>query len=75
MEVLEQIFEKRKRAGIGHNSTRFLELFGAELVPIVAHEPDPNTFRSEYYYNSRINQLFRKLSTLDERIAWKRIGG
>jgi len=75
MGVLHDIIEKRGRSGIGHNPIRFIERFGAKEVPIMSYEPDPTTFRDEYYYNSRINVLFRKLPTDDDRVVWKRIGG
>lgn len=75
MAVLDDIIRNRGRSTVGHNPTRFIELYGAEIVPIQFYAPDPVSFRSEYYYNSRQNVLFRKLNTSDGRIVWKRIGG
>ena len=75
MAILDDIIRHRGRPTVGHNPLRFIELYGAELVPLQFHEPDPTTFRSEYYYNSRQNVLFRKLNTSDGRVVWKRIGG
>ena len=44
--------------GLPHN---FLELYGAEMVEVTAFEPDPKTYRNEYYYNASQNQLYRRI--------------
>jgi len=31
------------------------------MVPVFNYEPDPQTTRGDYYYNARINQLFKKI--------------
>jgi len=74
MTVKDDILSMR-HPGVGYNPTRFVELYGAEMVPMSRVEPDPNTFRSEYYYNTRQNALYRKLPTDDSKVVWKRIGG
>ena len=57
----------------GYNPHRFIELLGGTAVLISNYEPDPLTFRDEYYYNSRTNQLF-KLIRKDARYAyWKSV--
>lgn len=55
------LHEKRGKITIGYNPHRFIELFGGEVVEIWNYEPDPRTFRGDYYYNARTNQLFRKI--------------
>ena len=52
--------------GIGYNPHRFVELFGGEMVPVSNYEPDPQTFRSDYYYNSRVNKLYKRLRIVGE---------
>lgn len=51
----------------------FLERNGARIVEPLAGEPDPNTFRGEYYYNSIENMLYRKIKTIAETFVWKRM--
>lgn len=47
----------------GGNPINWVELGGAKLVELLAFEPDPSTFRDQFYYNTRLNQLFKRLST------------
>ncbi len=44
----------------GYNPHRWVEQYGGEIVPYQNYAPDPITFRSQYYYNTRTNQLFKK---------------
>jgi hypothetical protein len=53
--------------GFSHN---FVELFGGMPVILTPHEPDPNTFREGFYYNTRENRLFKKLR-LGNQFVWK----
>lgn len=53
---------------------RFLELTGAEEVPLLSKEPNPTRFRSKFYYNVKLNALFVKIQS-GFTIAWQRIGG
>jgi hypothetical protein len=46
---------------------------GVGIVHISAVEPDPNTFRHQYYYNARSNVLFMKICREDGFCFWKRI--
>jgi len=50
----------------------FLKLFGANEVLVTFSEPDPATARSDWYYNSRENRLYKKL-TLGSRMVWKNV--
>jgi len=52
------------RIGTGTNPLRFQELVGAEEVPFSSYEPDPVTSRSEWYYNTRHNVLFKRIPTI-----------
>ncbi|MHC4791834.1 MAG: hypothetical protein ACYS8Y_10450 [Planctomycetota bacterium] len=38
---------------------RFMELRGAQFVEQSFFEPDPTTFRSQFYYNTRLNKLYQ----------------
>jgi hypothetical protein len=56
--------------GTGSNPIRFVELYGGREVLISAIEPDPATARSNYYYNSRHNRLYKRLMTKPKPV-WK----
>ena len=47
----------------GYNPNRFVELYGGAMMSVINYEPDPQTFRQAYYYNSRLNQLYVKVTT------------
>jgi len=51
---------------------RFMELRGAHFVDQLFYEPDPVTFRSQFYYNTRINKLFKKINS-KPRPVWKQV--
>lgn len=57
----------------GGNPHRFIELFGGEMVECLWYEPDPNTSRSEFYYNTRLNKIFRKKHLGSGVYIWKNI--
>jgi hypothetical protein len=59
---LEQLRDRLMRGPNkpGGNPHWFLELFGAKEVINMYYEPDPNTFRYPYYYNTRENRMYTK---------------
>jgi hypothetical protein len=68
------IRSRRINNDTGYDPTRFVELFGGELAFVSNYEPDPQTFRAEYYYNSRINRLFKRIKIEGENVDmyyWK----
>jgi hypothetical protein len=67
----EMIFTKRDLHPIGGgNPLRWIELKGGRFVPEQYWPPNPVTFRSECYYNTRLNQLFKRIKTLPVPV-WK----
>lgn len=48
--------------GLGYNPHWMVERFNGKMVEVLYLEPDPNTFRDDYYYNARTNQLFKKIT-------------
>lgn len=60
---LEEVIFFRGRPGVGYNPHRFIELYGGEMLEHLNYEPDPNSYRYEYYYNTRLNSLFKKKSS------------
>lgn len=49
---------------------QWVELMGGRMVQEMFYEPDPVTYRDDYYYNTRLNRLYRKLKTTG-RPVWK----
>ena len=70
-DSIGQIFQARGRAStsIGHTHN-FVELFGGRTVLLTPHEPDPNTFREGFYYNSREDRLKKKIQ-VGNQFVWK----
>ena len=64
--------ENRGNIVAGGNPFNFVELFGGLMIEMSYYEPDPNTLRSNYYYNTRMNRLFYKIKT-GEVYTWKQI--
>lgn len=65
MALLDDLGELRVGAG-GFNPLQFIELYGGVMVDIQNYEPDPVTHRYDYYYNSRLNQLFKRHFKVNE---------
>lgn len=63
MSVLSDILEKRGSPAVGHNSASVLIKLNptASSVEVLKFEPDPITYRSEYYYNSTDNILYKRV--------------
>lgn len=62
----------------GTNSVRFVEMNGGMMVPISFWEPGADTSRDEYYYNSRVNVLFKRVGAVHPvsgvmKYYWKRV--
>lgn len=63
---LADLFARRGNPSPGHDPLRFAELWGATIIEPTAFEPDPSTYRGDYYYNSVTNTLYRKVITRQE---------
>lgn len=61
MDFLEELTEKRGQITNGGNPINFIELAGGTEVPMNFNEPDAETSRDGYYYNTRLNILFKKV--------------
>ena len=59
-----RVFTERELHPIGGgNPLRYIELKGGKFVQQQYWAPDPVTFRDQFYYNTRLNQLFKKINT------------
>ncbi|MHA2065094.1 MAG: hypothetical protein ACXABY_12025, partial [Candidatus Thorarchaeota archaeon] len=56
----------------GGNPHRFLELVGSKSVVESFYEPDPITFRDQFYYNARLNKLYKKINSQPSPV-WKQV--
>lgn len=61
--TIADIISRRGPASVGGNPLNYLELYGATMVETTPFEPDPRTYRHEYYYNTVSNRLYRRLVT------------
>ena len=59
--TLQDLANRRGCDRIGGLPFDFLEIFGGRLVETSMFEPDPRTYRWEYYYNVTLNKLFRRI--------------
>ena len=59
---LADLVARRGNVTIGGNPPEMIaELYGGEMVPLLAFEPDAVTCRKPYYYNTVINCLYKKV--------------
>lgn len=61
--TLSDLVDRRRPFNTGGNPHTFLELHGARMVEVTAFEPDPTTYRCEYYYHATLNRLYRRVVT------------
>lgn len=60
---IADVLSRRMKPGVGGNPHRMVEMHGGTMLYMSAFEPDPTTFRDEYYYNVAKNVLYRKVVT------------
>lgn len=74
---LTDLLSRRNSRKGGFNNIRAVELNGGSIIEPTAFEPDPNTYRGEYYYNANTNVLYKKIKKTrkDKSIVafWQRI--
>lgn len=64
MSFFDDVIANRGRFTPGWNPLAFLEhFFDCKPVLLSNREPDPNTCRDDYYYNTRQNVLYKKITT------------
>lgn len=62
-EFLTDLLSRRRPIGNGHNPFRFIERVNGRIIEPTAFEPDPSTFRGEFYYNAITNTLYKRVIT------------
>lgn len=58
---LTDLFERRGSPEPGHNPVWFIERRGGTIIEPTAFEPDPATYRHDFYYNAQTNTLYKKV--------------
>jgi hypothetical protein len=73
--TINDVLNRRKRQSYGNKEpiqsehkpqhipgpAHWLELNGATVIEPTKFEPDPNTYRGDYYYNTTTNRLYKKI--------------
>ena len=76
MSILDEIVQYRGNPSTGFNPLSWITYADGVPVEILIAEPDPLTFKQNYYYNSRINILFKKVfanGPKSSHYIWKRV--
>lgn len=69
---LEDLLSRRNTTRSGGDCVWYLELTGATVVEPTAFEPDPETHRSDYYYNAVENIMYTKQKS-GGNVVWVRM--
>lgn len=65
---LQDLIGRRQDITVGTNAINTsVELNGGRMIEIYENEPDPNTFRDSYYYNSKLNRLYKRTEIFKNR--------
>lgn len=75
-EFLTDLLSRRGTPSPGWNPIWFLEKWGATIIEPTAFEPDPATYRDDYYYNAETNTLYRKVISRSKPnivASWRKI--
>lgn len=70
---LTELFEKRGKPGVGGLSYHFLNMINANHITISFYDIDPLSSRTEHYYNSRNNILYRRKKLSKNYAVWQPI--
>ena len=72
-EFIDDILSRRNKSTVGGDTVWFLELNGATVISPTPFEPDPNTYRQEYYYNSLENIMYKRAKSATQKYVWVRM--
>lgn len=70
-QFFEELSVVRGRPEEGGNSIRIIEKMGATMVPVQFYEPDAQTSHTEYYYNARLNILYKRKKLSQFHAIWQ----
>lgn len=68
--MLSDIYDRRGRHRFDGHTHNFIELYGGKPIDTSFYEPDPNTFRANFYYNTRENRIFKRMKA-GNLYVWK----
>jgi hypothetical protein len=66
VDFVQDLIARRGIKKIGTETARVVEFAGGEIIEPTAFEPDASTHRSDYYYSSITNALYKKIVTRSE---------
>ena len=72
-DFIADILNRRNKVSLGGNTVWFLEINGATVITPTPFEPDPNTYRQEYYYNSIENIMYKRARSSNQNYVWIRM--
>ncbi len=76
---LADLYNRRLNNDLGGIGVRTVEGYGGAIVEPTAFEPDPTTYRDEYYYNAVTNALYKKIIVRREYAVlsayWQKVTG
>lgn len=67
----EGLSQKRGGPGVGGMPINLIELTGSKKVHLSNTEIDPVTSKTEYYYNTRLNILFKRIFSGKKYAIWR----
>jgi hypothetical protein len=73
---LADLATRRGRLTPGHLPVWFMERWGATVIEPTAFEPDPTSYRHDYYYNATTNALYKRVITRQGDITvakWQKV--
>ena len=79
--TINDVLDRRKRQSYGNTAptqsnykpkhipgpAHWLELNGATIIEPTKFEPDPDTYRGDYYYNTTTNRLYKKITSRKDK--------
>ena len=69
----EELRNAHGKPGMGGRALRLIERLGAKMVPMLFYQPDALSFHQEYYYNTRLNVLFKRKVLSEFNAIWQRV--
>lgn len=69
-QFFSELSAARGNPGVGGMPLNFIERLGAEMISVSFSEPDALSNRTEYYYNSRRNVLYKREKLNEFYAVW-----
>jgi len=70
-EFFDELSEKRGDPYQGEMPLNIIELIGSEKIPMLNYAIDPLTSRTDWYYNTRLNVLYKRTFANKNYAVWR----